>query len=132
MAFHDLLYKYLFNPFSTLIYFDSGWVLRKIAWVRFIRDCIFRFTWVRHVSLKISKRSIAKTQPFATWIDLTLSLLVSSADKLCKLFWTQIRPDMMSGLIWIQTVLDCDVFLKEFFEKVDFEKKKSADNKNKN
>ena len=33
-----------------------------------------------------------------------------------------------SDLIWIQTVYTLMVFLKEFFEKVDFEKK-SADNK---
>ena len=28
----------------------------------------------------------------------------------------------MSGLIWIQSVWHSDMFLKEFFEKVDFEK----------
>ena len=33
-------------------------------------------------------------------------------------------PDEKSGLIWIQTVWHFDViFSKEFFEKVDFEKK---------
>ena len=38
--------------------------------------------------------------------------------------WTQIRPDKMSGLIWIQlNLFDTQmVFLKEFFEKDDFEK----------
>ena len=50
-----------------------------------------------------------------------------SADNFCKV-WTQIRPDKMSGLIWIQT--DTLVFLKEFFEKVDFEKKSADDKKN--
>ena len=34
----------------------------------------------------------------------------------------------MSGLIWIQTFDTLMVFMKEFFEKVDFEK--SADDKN--
>ena len=40
--------------------------------------------------------------------------------------WTQIRPDIMSGLTWIQLFDTLKVFLKEFFEKVYFEKK-SAD-----
>ena len=35
---------------------------------------------------------------------LILYLLVLSADNLCKQFGIQIRPDKMSGLIWIQTV----------------------------
>ena len=34
----------------------------------------------------------------------TLYPLLLSADNLCEQFWTQIRPDKMSGLIWIQTV----------------------------
>ena len=37
--------------------------------------------------------------------------------------WTQIRPDEMSGLIWIQSVDTRIEFLKEFFEKDNFEKK---------
>ena len=38
--------------------------------------------------------------------------------------WIQIMPDKNVGLIWIQTFWHCDmVSLKEFFEKVDFEKK---------
>ena len=36
---------------------------------------------------------------------------------------TRIRPDKMSGLIWVQTVWHMlIIFLKEFFEKVNFEK----------
>ena len=45
--------------------------------------------------------------------------------------WTQIRPDNMSGLIWIQSFNTMIVFLNDFLEKGDFEKKKkkkSADN----
>ena len=59
---------------------------------------------------------------------LNLCLQVSSADNLYKQVCTQIRPDKMSGLIWIHTVLTLMIFLKEIFEKVDFEKK-SADDK---
>ena len=47
-----------------------------------------------------------------------------SADNLCKQIGTQIRPDKMPGLIWIQTV-DTDCIPEIFFsKKVDFEKKR--------
>ena len=35
----------------------------------------------------------------------------------------------MLGLIWIQTVWQSEGILKEFFEKVDFEKKSAEDKK---
>ena len=49
-------------------------------------------------------------------ISLTLYLLVSSAIPL-QTVWTQIRPDKMSGLIWIQTVLQSDGILERIFRK---------------
>ena len=45
--------------------------------------------------------------------------------KLLQTVWNHIRPDNMSGLIWIQTV-DVLIFKKEFFEKVNFEKNKQT------
>ena len=51
----------------------------------------------------------------------TLYLIVSPADTL-QTVRTQIRPDKVSALICIQTILHFVVFLKQFFEKVDFEK----------
>ena len=53
---------------------------------------------------------------------LTHYLLVSSADNLWKQFGTQIWPDRMSGLIWIQTVWHSDripeiIFRKKWFGK---------------
>ena len=53
----------------------------------------------------------------------SLSSLVSSADDFCKQFGPQIMPTKTSGLIWIQSVDTQMVFLKEIFEKVNFEKK---------
>ena len=35
--------------------------------------------------------------------------------------WTQIRPDKMSGLIWIQLFDTLMVFLKEFLKKIELE-----------
>ena len=35
---------------------------------------------------------------------ITLYVLVPSADNFCKTVWTQIRPDKVSGLIWVQPV----------------------------
>ena len=56
--------------------------------------------------------------------------VMSSADKLWKLVWTQIRPDKSLGLIWFQTVWHSDgipwpirIFTKSWFLK------KSADDK---
>ena len=60
---------------------------------------------------------------------LTLCLLESSADNLYKTFLTQIRPDKALGLIWIQTVWHSDGIPEKVFLKVDFEKKKSANDK---
>ena len=53
---------------------------------------------------------------------------MSSADNLCKRFGpiSGIRTDRTQNVgpdIWIQTVWHSDVFLKEFFGKVNFEKK---------
>ena len=59
---------------------------------------------------------------------LTLCLLVPSAFKPLQTVWTQIRPDKMSGLIWILTVWHSDGIPKNFFPKRWFWKK-SADNK---
>ena len=42
--------------------------------------------------------------------------------------WTQIRPNKMSGLIWIQTVWHPDGIPERVFQKNDFENK-SADDK---
>ena len=54
----------------------------------------------------------------------SLCLLVSSADNLSKQFkdWTQIRTYILSVLTWIKLFDTLMVFLKEYFEKVDFEK----------
>ena len=60
---------------------------------------------------------------------LPASCNLSSADNFLQTVWTQIRPDKTSGLIWIQTVSHPDGILKEFFEKVDFGKKISAEDK---
>ena len=49
---------------------------------------------------------------------LTLSLLAGtllSSDIFLQTVWTQIGPDKMLGLIWIQTVVTLIVFLKVFF-----------------
>ena len=51
----------------------------------------------------------------------TLYLLVPSADIL-QTVWNQIRPDEMSGLIWIQIVWHSIGIPGRFLEKVDFEK----------
>ena len=51
-----------------------------------------------------NKWSEYKILAHAQMLSLTFNLLVLSADNLCKQFLTQIRPDRMSGLIWIQTV----------------------------
>ena len=48
--------------------------------------------------------------------SLTLCLLVSTADNLCKQF-----VNKMSGLIWIQTVWHSDGIPVRIFQKVDFE-----------
>ena len=54
---------------------------------------------------------------------LTSCLLVSSADNLCKQFGPRLNigPDL--DLNMFHTLME--IFLKEFFEKVDFEKKNS-------
>ena len=43
--------------------------------------------------------------------------------------WAQIRTDRLSVLIWIQTFDTLIVFLKELFEKVNFEKSKQTTTK---
>ena len=62
-------------------------------------------------------------------IYLILCLLVPSADNL-QTVWTQIKPDILSCLIWVHNVgpdldpnyLTLIIFLKEFLEKFDCEK----------
>ena len=49
----------------------------------------------------------------------TSDMLITFAFRL-QTVWTQIRPDKMFGLIWIQpNCLALMVFLKKFFEEVD-------------
>ena len=56
-------------------------------------------------------------------MQLTLCLLVSFADNLCKQFGPKSGPTFGLSLIWIQTVRHSDgIFLKEFYKKVDIEK----------
>ena len=66
------------------------------------------------------------------WSMRSVSNSFSASDYKClsplQTVKTQIRPEKMLGLIWIQTVWTLMVFLKEVFESVHFEKK-SADNK---
>ena len=59
----------------------------------------------------------------------TFSLLVSSADNLCKQFGP--RPGLTKSRAWSgDNLFDTwMIFLKEFFEKVDFEKKKKQTSK---
>ena len=56
-------------------------------------------------------------------LSIIFDMLVSSADNLCKQFWLRIRPDKhqaWSGSKLSKTLI---VFLKEFFEMINFEKK---------
>ena len=52
---------------------------------------------------------------------------MSSGDNICKQFWVQIRPDKIcrawSGTKQFDTIISMMLFMKEIFEKVDFEKK---------
>ena len=53
--------------------------------------------------------SSAERKTAALWrkfqnFEFVTFLPVSSADNHCQTVWTQIRPDIMSGLIWFQTV----------------------------
>ena len=43
--------------------------------------------------------------------------------------WTQIKPEKMSGLIWIQTVLHSDRITERIKKNDDFEKKSADDKK---
>ena len=45
-----------------------------------------------------------RTCPLCLTVSLTFYLQVLSADNLCKQFGFKIRPNLWSGLIWIQTV----------------------------
>ena len=60
-------------------------------------------------------------------LNLTLSLLVSSADNVCKQFGTRSGPTKCRGLIWVQTVSLSDCIPEIILKKNDFEK--SADDK---
>ena len=70
-------------PFYTGVTVDFTNMLKKMLIFYLIVSQCYQFTF-------------PKMTP-----TLTLSLLVSSADSLCK----QIKPDQMSVLNWIQTVL---------------------------
>ena len=61
-------------------------------------------------------------------IILTHCQLVQSAREPSQTDWTQIRPNKMLGLIWIQSVWHSDCIPERFFRKSRFWKK-SADNK---
>ena len=59
---------------------------------------------------------------FQNWyLHYSLPTIVSSADN----FYKQFGPSSGLTLTWVQTVDTLMVFLKEFFEKVDFEKSAS-------
>ena len=54
---------------------------------------------------------------------------MSSADNFCKTDWTQIKPDMTSGQIWIHSVLLLDAIYQRNFWKVGEQGWKQKDHK---
>ena len=65
--------------------------------------------------------------PVCNFGGLTLCLLVASGDNLCKQFGSRLWPDKTSKLFDTQMVI-----LKEFFEKIDFEKNQQTTKNMKN
>ena len=93
--------------------------------------CINNWHFSRYLKNRSSNQvflSIFRTSYHLTLCQPTENIIVCSWS--LKTVWTQIRPDKMSGLIWIQTVWHWWFSWKNFLKKLDFWKKSANDRKN--
>ena len=110
------------GPWKIVLAKDSsshpGWIMHKITW-RDHNDSTSQSWWMSHQSWSNWSSSVVSISYFV-FNSLPARGDLFSADNLCKQFGPRFRPDILSGLIWIQTVWHPGILKKSSIQRVKY------------